>query len=749
MEMGDGSAYGMMTEQYFDDVKERHRISPEAEAGGWIRDEPVDGYNGSQRLGSSAAFVTADIRSLGTLDVDGRMYLGTKNTGFSAPPVSVLSPHDGLPAGSPGRLPDLTEDATGPTNQLSNQTVLQEQRASLFAQLRGIRIKENVIRSAIERLGGGQKGLRALVKFIMLYLRVKNGMTSSQATEQFNTQEPVAPISLEEIEKLNWNHVGSVENGFITSEGNGNSCNLNGDMHFLTNPAFPVAGDLKIGEGDYAELRNREKHMLSVNESGSLSRMLEDIGVQELGVQGSGSFLETQPTLATAWNHQSFISDERQRRVAFRRLSLSPDRVGLSTDLGYEDAQFQGNKIRRLSTPGSSSVSSCEHSAYPSIAQSVPDVLSYSNPFVPFSISPSSPSLDHHMELGSFGSFTMPGVEETPTSTTVGMYTIDSTMEREQSGARIGIVGKIKAAPAAHTRLARKNRMDRNRRSASLHSSRSLQCGGPPAGTIGTGWEAPSTAVRTPHSRSPAACEGQSKVRDRRDMDKVQFMLQKMLKPSDVGNLGRIVLPKKDAESHLPWLGAREGIAFPCEDYDTGDKLNLRYRFWPNNKSRMYLLENTGDFVKKHNLEEGDRLMIYKNVQDDSFIIRGRKAQDSGDIATSQVHIDEKEKRGQEVSSLGPPVSSTNSGTSSVGMDGGTSEAPLGNFTSGQEEASAVTTVSLGASQDDLFADLPDAPMGDGTEPLVRFPSLEAFDELLGIVPAVLSQQEEGPEGGF
>ncbi|KAL3686329.1 hypothetical protein R1sor_008903 [Riccia sorocarpa] len=739
-EMGDGSAYVMMTQQYVDDV-ERQRVSPEAEAGEWIRDEPVDGHSGLQRSGSSAGFAAANNRSLGSFDVDGRMYPGTKNTSFCVPSVAISSAPEGLPAGSSSRLPDLTEDAMGPTNHLSNLPVLQEQRASLFAQLRGIRIKENVIRSAIERLGGGQKGLRALVKFIMLYLRVKNGMTSSQATEQFNTQEPLAPVSLEEIEKLNWNSVGCLENGFSTSEDNGNNCNLNDDMHFLMNPTFGVSNDLKSKEGHYAELANGEKQMPAINEytPGALSRMLEDMGVQELGVQGSGSTLEAQPTAGIGWNPRGFISDERQRRGGVRRLSPSPDRVSLSTDLGYEDSHFRPSKIRRVSPLRNSSTSSCELPAYSNIAQPVSDVFSYPNPFVPFSISPSSPSLDHHMELGSFGSFAMQGLEETPVGFAAGMYSRDSKVECQESGVRLGIIGKSKAAPAAHTRLARKNRMDRNRKSASLHSSRSVQSGGLAAAVIGTGWVPPSASVRAAHSQCPAASEGQSKLSNRREMGNIQYLLQKMLKPSDVGNLGRIVLPKKDAESHLPWLGAREGIAFQCEDYDTGDKLNLRYRFWPNNKSRMYLLENTGEFVKKHNLEEGDRLMIYKNVQDDSFIIRGRKAHDCGDQATSQVHIEDKETGGKEVSSLDPPVSSTSSRTSSIGNDGDTREGSLEKCV--PEEVSTGTGVSVIASQDDLFADLPDAPMGDGTEPLVRFPSLEAFDELLGMVPAVLSQQ--------
>ncbi|BBN11010.1 RAV-like factor [Marchantia polymorpha subsp. ruderalis] len=756
-EMADVSQY---VGSWVDDPKERQRISPEAEAGGWLRDEPVDGHNSSQRSGSSAAFPCGNPASLGSVDVDGNtMYSGTKNSNFNVSQVSTSSPSDALPSGSPGRLPDLTEDAAGPPNQSCTPVYFQEQRANLFAQLRGIRIKESVIRSAIERLGGGQKGLRAVIKVIIFWLRSRT--TSSQTSEQFSIQEPLAPLSTEEIEKLPWNHGGSLENSFGTSQENGSGCTVSGDLQFLMNSSFldgapgsvSCTGELKLGDGEYAETKNHDIQLLAINEPGALSGMLDDMGVQELGVQGSGSLLDVQPSLVAGWSHQTFITDERQHRLGIRRLSPSPERVTLSTDLGYEDTQFHRNKIRRLSPSGSSSTSSCDVPAYSSISQSLPDVMGFSNnPFAPggpFSISPSSPSLDHHaMDMGTFSSFGMQGtslIDEATIGGTAAMYT-DSTMEREQSGARLGLVGKSKTTPAAHTRLARKNRMDRNRRSASLHPTRSTQSGAPGVGVTGSGWAPSSGALRTPHSQTLPGGEGQTRVKDRRDMDRLQYLLQKMLKPSDVGNLGRIVLPKKDAESHLPWLGAREGIPFPCEDFDTGDKLNLRYRFWPNNKSRMYLLENTGEFVKKHNLEEGDRLMIYKNVQDDTFIIRGRKAQDCVDPTSSQAQADDKEVRGKEISSQGPPLSGSSSGTSSVDMDV-VPDAPLEHTVSGQEgsPASGVTAVTLITSQDDLlnFADLPDAPMGDGTEPLVRFPSLEAFEDLLGMVPAVLSQQQQ------
>ncbi|CAI0393920.1 unnamed protein product [Linum tenue] len=110
----------------------------------------------------------------------------------------------------------------------------------------------------------------------------------------------------------------------------------------------------------------------------------------------------------------------------------------------------------------------------------------------------------------------------------------------------------------------------------------------------------------------------------------LRFLLQKVLKQSDVGNLGRIVLPKKEAETHLPELEARDGISIAMEDIVTSRVWNMRYRFWPNNKSRMYLLENTGDFVRANGLQEGDFIVIYSDIKCGKYLIRGVKVRQSG-----------------------------------------------------------------------------------------------------------------------
>ncbi|PKA57293.1 B3 domain-containing protein LFL1 [Apostasia shenzhenica] len=82
-------------------------------------------------------------------------------------------------------------------------------------------------------------------------------------------------------------------------------------------------------------------------------------------------------------------------------------------------------------------------------------------------------------------------------------------------------------------------------------------------------------------------------------MEGLRFLLQKELRNSDVSSLGRIVLPKRETESHLPVLTAREGISLPMQDLETSQLWSFKFRFWPNNKSRMYILESTAQFNGK------------------------------------------------------------------------------------------------------------------------------------------------------
>ncbi|XP_037474936.1 putative B3 domain-containing protein Os04g0676650 isoform X2 [Triticum dicoccoides] len=110
------------------------------------------------------------------------------------------------------------------------------------------------------------------------------------------------------------------------------------------------------------------------------------------------------------------------------------------------------------------------------------------------------------------------------------------------------------------------------------------------------------------------------------------MVVWKELTNSDVGNIGRIVLPKRDAEANLPALLERDGLILKMEDMRLPVTWNFKFRYWPNNKSRMYVLESTGEFSKHHNLATQDTFIIYKSLESGKFIVRGEKV--TGQCAT-------------------------------------------------------------------------------------------------------------------
>lgn len=126
------------------------------------------------------------------------------------------------------------------------------------------------------------------------------------------------------------------------------------------------------------------------------------------------------------------------------------------------------------------------------------------------------------------------------------------------------------------------------------------------------------------------------------DPRRLRFLFQKQLQNSDVSSLRRMVLPKKAAESHLPALETKEGIFITMHDIDGVHMWSFKYRFWPNNNSRMYVLENTGDFVSTHHLGLGDFIMIYQDFINLNYVIQAKKASEKEimytDYATTTVN---------------------------------------------------------------------------------------------------------------
>ncbi|KAG2301557.1 hypothetical protein Bca52824_030208 [Brassica carinata] len=119
------------------------------------------------------------------------------------------------------------------------------------------------------------------------------------------------------------------------------------------------------------------------------------------------------------------------------------------------------------------------------------------------------------------------------------------------------------------------------------------------------------------------------------DTRRLRFLFQKELKNSDVSSLRRMILPKKAAEAHLPELESKEGIPIKMKDLDGLHVWTFKYRYWPNNNSRMYVLENTGDFVNAHGLQQGDFIMVYQNLCPNNYVIQARKASEEEENLTS------------------------------------------------------------------------------------------------------------------
>ncbi|KAG8077715.1 hypothetical protein GUJ93_ZPchr0007g5901 [Zizania palustris] len=94
---------------------------------------------------------------------------------------------------------------------------------------------------------------------------------------------------------------------------------------------------------------------------------------------------------------------------------------------------------------------------------------------------------------------------------------------------------------------------------------------------------------------------------------------------------GRSLLTNSDIE------GWEEKFMYSMHDLLNGQLWTFKYRYWPNNKSRMYVLENTGEYVRTHDLQLGDSIVIYKDEENNRFVIGAKKAGDQHASAVPQV----------------------------------------------------------------------------------------------------------------
>ncbi|KAF8082558.1 hypothetical protein N665_0820s0016 [Sinapis alba] len=89
-----------------------------------------------------------------------------------------------------------------------------------------------------------------------------------------------------------------------------------------------------------------------------------------------------------------------------------------------------------------------------------------------------------------------------------------------------------------------------------------------------------------------------------------EHMFDKVLTPSDVGKLNRLVIPKQHAENYFPLEENQTGTVLDFEDR-TGKLWRFRYSYW--NSSQSYVMtKGWSRFVKEKKLESGDTVSFLR-----------------------------------------------------------------------------------------------------------------------------------------
>ncbi|ESQ51601.1 hypothetical protein EUTSA_v10016263mg [Eutrema salsugineum] len=109
-------------------------------------------------------------------------------------------------------------------------------------------------------------------------------------------------------------------------------------------------------------------------------------------------------------------------------------------------------------------------------------------------------------------------------------------------------------------------------------------------------------------------------------------LFEKTLSASDAGRIGRLVLPKACAEAYFPPISQSEGIPLKIQDV-RGKEWTFQFRFWPNNNSRMYVLEGVTPCIQSMMLLAGDTVTFSRVDPGGKLIMGSRKAaHNTGDM---------------------------------------------------------------------------------------------------------------------
>ncbi|KAL1541030.1 B3 domain-containing transcription repressor VAL1-like [Salvia divinorum] len=112
-------------------------------------------------------------------------------------------------------------------------------------------------------------------------------------------------------------------------------------------------------------------------------------------------------------------------------------------------------------------------------------------------------------------------------------------------------------------------------------------------------------------------------------------LFEKTLSASDAGRIGRLVLPKACAEAYFPTINQSEGIPIRIQDIK-GKEWTFQFRFWPNNNSRMYVLEGVTPCIQNMQLQAGDTVIFSRIDPGGQLVIGCRKAATNADVQEPQ-----------------------------------------------------------------------------------------------------------------
>ncbi|XP_076908111.1 AP2/ERF and B3 domain-containing transcription factor RAV1-like [Bidens hawaiensis] len=93
-----------------------------------------------------------------------------------------------------------------------------------------------------------------------------------------------------------------------------------------------------------------------------------------------------------------------------------------------------------------------------------------------------------------------------------------------------------------------------------------------------------------------------------------EHLFQKIVTPSDVGKLNRLVIPKQHAEKHFPVLKGISSKGVLLHFKDKGSKVwRFRYSYWKSSQSYV-LSKGWSRFVKEKNLKAGDSVSFLSST---------------------------------------------------------------------------------------------------------------------------------------